>query len=146
MIKAVSRCVPTTPPNQRRVLTCRASASQTMAAAGIVRSIKWDDLGNVAGDVSGDVLGWGLNLSSNVKLGEASTARLQFVYGEGCQMLSQTAGTLGRMVDLDHYTDRGHYRLPEPEGYRTAYGLVTLSPPGGGADRPTDPRGGAFRP
>ncbi|HAK96405.1 MAG TPA: hypothetical protein DCM87_15790, partial [Planctomycetes bacterium] len=53
-------------------------------------------------------------------------------YGEGCQMLSQTAGTLGRMVDLDHYTDRGHYRLPEPEGFRTVYGLVTLSPPGGG--------------
>ncbi|KAA3611645.1 MAG: alpha-galactosidase [Planctomycetota bacterium] len=38
------------------------------------------------------------------------------IYGEGLQMLSQTGGTLGRPVDLGHYTDRDHYRLRIPEG------------------------------
>jgi alpha-galactosidase len=49
-------------------------------------------------------------------------------YGEGFTMLSQTAGTIGAMVDLDGLTDRGHYRLPEPEGYRVVYGMMTASP------------------
>lgn len=52
-------------------------------------------------------------------------------YGEGFTKLSQTAGTLADPVDLDEYTDRGHYRLPEPEGFRTVYGLCTLSPDDG---------------
>ena len=30
-------------------------------------------------------MGWGLNLSTNVKFGEASTCAAQFVYGEGIQ-------------------------------------------------------------
>lgn len=49
-------------------------------------------------------------------------------YGEGFQMLSQTAGTLGQPRDVGSYSDRGHYRLPEPEGFRTVYGLMTLAP------------------
>jgi len=50
-------------------------------------------------------------------------------YGEGFTMLSQTGGTLARLVDLGAYTDRRHYRLPEPDGARTVYGMITLSPP-----------------
>ena len=53
--------------------------------AGMVRYIKWDDLGTDALDLAGDATGWGLNLSSNLKLGAANTARLQLVYGEGIQ-------------------------------------------------------------
>ncbi len=53
--------------------------------AGILRRIQWDDLLDDAYDLSGDLTGWGLNLSSNVHLGEASTLRLAVVYGEGVQ-------------------------------------------------------------
>ena len=52
------------------------------------------------------------------------------IYGEGFQMLSQTAGTLGNPVDLGHYTDREHYRMPEPPGYRVLYDLLSLIPAG----------------
>ncbi|MFI5193622.1 MAG: glycoside hydrolase family 36 protein [Chitinophagales bacterium] len=48
------------------------------------------------------------------------------IYGEGFQMLSQTSGTLQSPVDLSEYTDRNHYRLPEPDGLRTVYNLFTL--------------------
>jgi len=50
-------------------------------------------------------------------------------YGEGFQMLSQTAGTIEKPVDLEQYTDRGHYRLPEPDGFRSVYGVALFSRP-----------------
>jgi alpha-galactosidase len=50
------------------------------------------------------------------------------IYGEGFQMLSQTAGTLAAPSDVGGYTDRGHYRLPEPAGMRAVYGMLMLSP------------------
>src|SRR5678816_380793 len=53
------------------------------------------------------------------------------LYGEGFQMLSQTAGTLGAPVDLSQYTDAKHYRIPTSEGARAFYGLLTLTPPEG---------------
>ncbi len=49
------------------------------------------------------------------------------IYGEGFQMLSQTAGTLQSPVDLSEYTDRNHYRLPQPDSLRTVYNLFTLN-------------------
>ena len=52
-------------------------------------------------------------------------------YGEGFQMLSQTAGTLGAPRDVGNYTDRGHYKIPQAPDRLTAYGLVTLSTSGG---------------
>jgi hypothetical protein len=53
--------------------------------AGIVRSIKWEDQGNDQYDLSGDALGWGLNLSTNLKLGKKGTFRGSFLYGEGVE-------------------------------------------------------------
>jgi alpha-galactosidase len=53
------------------------------------------------------------------------------LYGEGFQMLTQTAGTLGAPVDLSQYTDPKHYRIPTSEGARAYYGLLTLTPPEG---------------
>jgi alpha-galactosidase len=50
------------------------------------------------------------------------------VYGEGFTMLSQTGGTLAEPVDEGFYTDRQHYRIPEPGGRRTVYGVLTLRP------------------
>jgi hypothetical protein len=52
--------------------------------AGIVRWIKWDDLDPAAPDLSGDVVGWGVTASSNIKLAPA-LLRLQAVYGEGIE-------------------------------------------------------------
>jgi hypothetical protein len=53
--------------------------------AGIVRLLKWDDLLVDNVDLSGSGTGYGVNLSSNVKVGSKDTIRLQFVFGEGIQ-------------------------------------------------------------
>jgi len=53
------------------------------------------------------------------------------VYGESFQMLAQITGTLAQPEDLGAYPDRKHYRIPEPEGYRTASGMLTVSPANG---------------
>ncbi len=51
------------------------------------------------------------------------------LYGESLQMLSQTAGTLGEPVDLG-YSERKHYRIPQPEDATALTGMLTLSLPG----------------
>ena len=50
------------------------------------------------------------------------------LYGEGFQMLTQTAGTLDAPVDLSQYTDAKHYRIRTASGARAYYGLLTLAP------------------
>lgn len=50
------------------------------------------------------------------------------LYGEGLQMLAQTAGTLASPEDVGDYPDRSHYRLPEPDGFRRVYGVCMLEP------------------
>lgn len=52
--------------------------------AGILRYIKWEDVLDDQYDLSGSDMGWGLNVSSNVKLGK-NVLRLQAVYGEGIE-------------------------------------------------------------
>jgi hypothetical protein len=53
--------------------------------AGIVRYMKWDDtIKDDEFDLSGDAVGWGVNLSTNLKI-QKDTIRIQFVYGEGIQ-------------------------------------------------------------
>jgi alpha-galactosidase len=52
------------------------------------------------------------------------------LYGEGFQMLTQTGGTLAAPVDFSQYTDAKHYRIPEADGARAFFGLLTLTPPG----------------
>lgn len=54
------------------------------------------------------------------------------IYGEGFTMLSQTGGTLAEPAAIGGYTDRKHYRIPEPEDATTVYNFVCLSPAGGG--------------
>ena len=51
--------------------------------SGIVRQMKWDDLNTDQFDLSGDATGWGLHLSSNVKIAKKHVARMSVVYGEG---------------------------------------------------------------
>src|SRR5215510_3827721 len=55
------------------------------------------------------------------------------LYGEGFQMLSQTGGATGQPVDLGNYTDAKHYKMPQPEGARVFYSLMTMAPAEGGA-------------
>ena len=52
--------------------------------AGILRQIKWTDTNDDGLDLSGDELGWGLNLSSNYRIGP-HVLRGSIVYGEGIQ-------------------------------------------------------------
>jgi hypothetical protein len=54
--------------------------------AGIVRQIEWVDVVPGPGpiDLSGDEMGYGINLSSNIKLGD-HVLKLQVAYGEGIQ-------------------------------------------------------------
>jgi hypothetical protein len=56
-----------------------------LQVAGIFRKISWVGTGNNPLNIGRDVLGWGINTSSNVKLGKNSIARLQVVYGEGIE-------------------------------------------------------------
>ncbi len=53
-------------------------------AAGIVRYMVWDDLNNDQYDLSGNAVGWGLNLSSNIKIAK-DVLRLQVVFGQGIE-------------------------------------------------------------
>jgi alpha-galactosidase len=54
------------------------------------------------------------------------------IYGEAFTHLSMTTGTIAEPQDIGKFTDRGHYKLPQPEGARTVYGMLLLSPPGQG--------------
>ena len=45
-------------------------------------------------------------------------------------MLSQTAGTLAKPVDLG-YSELQHYKMPQPDGVRAFSGMLTLTPPDG---------------
>jgi hypothetical protein len=75
--------------------------------AGIVRKIEWEDLGTDQYDLSGSATGWGVNLSSNIKLGDANTLRLAVVYGEGIQNYMNDA-----TVDIGIEPDPGNAVSP----------------------------------
>jgi len=51
---------------------------------GVLRYIAWEDQNNDAFDLSGHATGWGLSLSSNIKI-QKDVIHLQGVYGEGIQ-------------------------------------------------------------
>jgi hypothetical protein len=54
--------------------------------AGIVRSIKWADVGTDQFDLGGSATGWGVNFSTNLRLrGAGDVIRAQLVYGEGIE-------------------------------------------------------------
>jgi hypothetical protein len=60
-------------------------------AAGILRYIKWDDLGPGPFDLSGSQVGWGVNVSSNLKL-DRFVLKLQAVYGVGIENYMNDGG------------------------------------------------------
>jgi len=54
-------------------------------AAGIFRKIGWVDTSGGPFNFSGTAFGWGLNATSNVKLGKNSVGKFEVVYGEGIE-------------------------------------------------------------
>jgi hypothetical protein len=79
--------------------------------AGILRYIEWDDQLDDQFDLSGDELGWGLDLTSNIKFGgepdRRNVARLGVVYGEGIENYMNDAP-----VDVGVRTNFGDPRRP----------------------------------
>jgi len=51
-------------------------------------------------------------------------------YAESFQMLAQNGGTLEAPEDWGSCSDRAHYKLDEPDGLRTAHGMLLLDPLG----------------
>jgi hypothetical protein len=76
--------------------------------AGILRKIEWEDITPGPGPInlSGDDLGWGINVSSNIKLGN-NVLKLQVVYGEGIQNYMNDAP-----VDVGIETNFSNPRTP----------------------------------
>ncbi|WNJ18188.1 DcaP family trimeric outer membrane transporter [Pontibacter sp. G13] len=60
--------------------------------AGIVRYITWEDQNQDSIDLSNEVFGWGLNLTTNVNVGEKNTIRAGFVVGDGIQNYMNDGG------------------------------------------------------
>ncbi len=58
-------------------------------AGWILRRIQWDDVLPDELNLSGHATGWGLNFSSNLKLGKADVVRLQYAYGRGIENYMQ---------------------------------------------------------
>ena len=63
--------------------------------------------------------------------GEHSLPAESRFHGEGYNKISQMTGTLGQPEDVDPYTDRELYKLPEPAGFRTVYGMMSTTAPDG---------------
>jgi Cu/Ag efflux protein CusF len=53
--------------------------------AGIVRKFNWDDNNDDQFDLSGSEMGWGINLTSALKVTDGDTLKLGLVYGAGIQ-------------------------------------------------------------
>src|SRR5271170_158200 len=53
--------------------------------AAIVRKIGWVDTSNNTTNLGGSVVGWGINLTSNLNLSKKNVAKLAFAYGNGIE-------------------------------------------------------------
>ena len=72
-----------------------------MELAGILRYFKVDDTLDDEFDLDGSETAWGLNLSSNINVGDA-VIRLQALYGEGVENYMNDAPVdVGPRLDLD---------------------------------------------
>ena len=56
-----------------------------LQAAAIVRKIGWIDTSSNTTNLGGSVVGWGINLTSNLNLSKKDVAKLAFVYGSGIE-------------------------------------------------------------
>jgi hypothetical protein len=85
----------------------RAISKGYVEVAGIVRRIQWEDLGATPSqDLSGNVTGWGLHASSNLKFAK-DVLRLSALYGEGIENYMNDAP-----VDVGTEADPGNPSTP----------------------------------
>jgi hypothetical protein len=56
-----------------------------LQVAAIVRKIGWVDTSSNKTNLGGSVVGWGINLTSNLKLSKTNVAKLAFAYGHGIE-------------------------------------------------------------
>ncbi len=71
--------------------------------AGVVRKIEWLDQEIDSLDYSGKVMGWGFNLTSNIKLCKKDVLKVGVITGEGIQNFMNDAPTdVGIKVDPDN--------------------------------------------
>jgi len=89
--------------------------------SGIVRHMQWDDVLDDEFDLSGDAIGWGAHLSSNLKLGKTGTVRLSAVYGEGIQNYMNDAP-----VDVGLQSNPGNATTPVTGEPLPMLGLVAF--------------------
>jgi hypothetical protein len=99
----------------------RATKWGYVEVAGILRYIKWEDQGTDAFDLSGDAVGWGINASSNVKVGEGNVFRLSALYGEGIQNYMNDAP-----ADVGIEPDPGNVTAPVKGVALPVLGLVAF--------------------
>jgi hypothetical protein len=88
--------------------------------AGIVRYMKWEDQNSDTLDLSGDAVGWGVNLSSNLKVGN-HVVRLQGLYGEGIENYMNDAP-----VDVGIQNNFSDPRKPVKGVALPVYGVVAF--------------------
>lgn len=70
--------------------------------AGIVRRIEWDDILEDEFDLSGDETGWGVNVSSNIKM-DYTVLKLQAIYGEGVEnYMNDAPADIGIVNNFDN--------------------------------------------
>jgi len=74
--------------------------------AGILRLMRWDDLLEDPFDLSGHAWGWGINTTSNLKLG-SDTVHLGVVFGEGVENYMNDAP-----IDVGTRVNPGNRRSP----------------------------------
>ncbi len=89
--------------------------------AGILRYIGWVDTVPDEFDLTGHATGWGLNLSTNVKIGKTGTIRASAVYGEGIENYMNDAP-----VDIGAALHVGNPRRPIVGEALPVFGLVAF--------------------
>jgi hypothetical protein len=94
-----------------------------LQVAAILRQIKWDDTLADAFDLSGNELGWGVNVSTNVKLGreKKDVLRSSVVYGEGIENYMNDAP-----VDIGAQLNPGNAITPVTGDALPILGLVAF--------------------
>jgi hypothetical protein len=89
--------------------------------SGIVRYIGWTDTLEDAYDLSGHTIGWGLNLSSVVKLTKTGSLRLEASYGKGIETYMRDAP-----VDIGVQTQPGDPSRPVVGKALPVFGMVAF--------------------
>ncbi|UZD23410.1 DcaP family trimeric outer membrane transporter [Algoriphagus halophytocola] len=84
--------------------------------AGIVRRIVWDDYQEDGIDLNGSAWGWGINLSTNIKVGDFGVIKGQVVGGEAFQSyLDDASADIGVVDNPDGPSDRPFEGVAMPQ-------------------------------